>query len=358
MTSENTNGNGHDTAALVPMQAHAATPLELATAEFTTASFMVARIEALLAEAKRLKSQLPAARRARDTAGVKMASLMQQQALGELNLPDFGGTARAKAAKPKASKPAATAKPKPKPAAKKSAAPTVTRAAKTQRPDAANPIVEEAEAVAVAAPTAMLPAAAVTPSAPPAESKPSAPAPTASPSTRPRQPAAHRLEPVAREEQFWAATTEQIGIPPGVCKILRDNEGTGTFRQIDEYARSNGDGIHCFEGLEKIGRGKSEKIMLCMWEWWRLHPGFAERHGRQIPGEDGELPMAVEDETIDDSADDDGTLDTNATTALSDSDTSEPLGDSTDDDDVWDASAVAGIFSSGGPSIGSDLDDL
>ena len=73
--------------------------------------------------------------------------------------------------------------------------------------------------------------------------------------------------PVESAEAWRAATIEEIGIPPAICKLLRENNKIETMGQIADHCED-----YELTDLKKIGKTKAEKIEQAMDAYWQAHP--------------------------------------------------------------------------------------
>lgn len=68
-------------------------------------------------------------------------------------------------------------------------------------------------------------------------------------------------------------TTEQLGIPPGICSILKEaSPSITTLSELAAYTESG----QPLTNLARIGEAKADKIIACVDAYWKEHPVEAE----------------------------------------------------------------------------------
>ena len=74
--------------------------------------------------------------------------------------------------------------------------------------------------------------------------------------------------PVPVADEAWrSATIEDAGIPPAVCKILRENNDIGTLGQLADWGNE-----FALTDLKKIGPAKAEQIQNATDDYWAKNP--------------------------------------------------------------------------------------
>lgn len=76
---------------------------------------------------------------------------------------------------------------------------------------------------------------------------------------------------VADNDAWRSVTIEALGIPAGICKILREDNAITTLGQIADFSR---DGAP-LTSLKKVGQLKADKIEAAMDAFWARRPEFS-----------------------------------------------------------------------------------
>lgn len=72
---------------------------------------------------------------------------------------------------------------------------------------------------------------------------------------------------------WQGVTVEALGLPPGICQVLREENSIGTLGALADWTAGGGSGRgRELTELKKIGQAKADKIQEACDRYWREHP--------------------------------------------------------------------------------------